>query len=95
MRELVGRGCDVKQWQQTALLPSTCCQLPGRTTVRELQTRCNKVSSCGNYHSTSSRAAIPGHVETAVAMLEEGCPLDVVSGAGATDLTFCSCRWEC
>ena len=27
-------------------------------------------------------------METAVAMLEEGCPLDVVSGAGATVLDF-------
>ena len=40
----------------------------------------------GNYGTPFHQAAIKGHVETAVGMLEEGYPHDVVNSAGATVL---------
>ena len=40
--------------------------------------------NCGTPHL----AAYGGHVETAVAMLDEGCPLDVLNTADATVLHF-------
>ena len=49
---------------------------------------CNQNSSCYSFRTPIHLAALNGHVETAVAMLEEGCPLDIVDSAGATLLHF-------
>ena len=80
VRELVVRGSDVNAVKANGVLPSTDAATTGRTqAVRELlKLGAAKSVVGGNCGTPLHLAAYGGHVETAVAMLEEGCPLDVV-----------------
>ena len=87
VRELVVRGCDVNAVKANGCTPLHSAAGRGRTqAVRELLTLgAAKSVVGGNCGTPLHHAAINGHVETAVAILEEGCPLDVVDSVSTCD----------
>ena len=89
MRLLIRRGCDVDSVDGSGFTPLHCAAAMGQTkAVRELiRNGASKSVVADIYGAPLHQAAIKGHVETAVAMLEEGCPLDM-SSDGATVLHF-------
>ena len=90
MRLLIRRGCDVDSVDGRGLTPLHWAAVMGQTkAVRVLiQMGATKSRSvvAGNFGTPLHHAALYGHVETAEAMLEEGCPIDVVDINGETIL---------
>ena len=97
MRLLIRRGCDVTQLMVEGSLHCTDAAAMGQTkAVRELiKLGATKSVVAGNCGTPLHQAALNGHVETVEAMLEEGCPIDVVNSDGSDCSACCSSRWPC
>ena len=96
VRELVGRGCDVNapaaEWRGVEPFAATALTshpLPTNSlTNSTFPPAAAKSRTVAKHHSLHQEDILPPTWRLLSPCVEEGCPLDVVSGAGATVLDF-------
>ena len=88
MRLLIKLGGNVNAVDKRELTPLHSAAAQGQTeAVRELiRNGACKSEIAGRFGSPLHQATYTGHVKTVVAMIEEGCPVDVENHAGSTVL---------